>query len=517
MAVVFFSALAGFAFAKLHFRGRKLLFVAVIATMLVPVQLGVIPLYIEMIHFGWANHLQAVIAPNLATAFGVFLMRQYIVGSVPNELIDAARVDGCYTFGVFWHVILPAVRPVAAVLGLLTFMTTWNDFFWPLVVLGPRNPTVQVAVSTLASGYVAGLRARPDRHVHLDPAAARRLPRARPAHHQRDHARSGQGMSVPARFRLGSRDRRVPDRGRRDADGRGESIWDRFCRDAGQGRERRHRRPGLRPLPPLAGRPRPDGLARRRRLPVLDRLAAHPARRARPGEPARGSTSTAGSSRACSSAGSRRSRRSTTGTCRSASRTTAAGPRARSSTASPTTRGLVFDGLGDLVDTLDHAQRALGDVLPRLRLRRQGARASRLARRSPRRTTCCSRTGAPSRLPRRRRPRRDRHHARPDARDRRARGRRAGSTATATAGSSTRSCAAAIPRTWSSSTSSASARSTSWSPATSSRSRADRLPRRQLLPAGRRPPTAPTGRSQSSRCRGTGRARRWAGRSSRRR
>jgi cellobiose transport system permease protein len=154
VAVVFFSALAGFAFAKLRFRGRKLLFVTVIATMLVPVQLGVIPLYIEMVHFGWANSLKAVIAPNLASAFGVFLMRQYISGSVPDELIDAARVDGCYTFGVFRHVVFPAVRPVAAVLGLLTFMTTWNDFFWPLVVLSPRNPTVQVAVSTLASGYV---------------------------------------------------------------------------------------------------------------------------------------------------------------------------------------------------------------------------------------------------------------------------------------------------------------------------------------------------------------------------
>jgi cellobiose transport system permease protein len=153
-AVVFFSALAGFAFAKLRFRGRKALLVTVIATMLVPGQLGVIPLYIEMIHFGWVNHLQAVIAPNLVTAFGVFLMRQYIVGGVPDELIDAARVDGCYTLGVFWHVVLPAVRPVAAVLGLLTFMMTWNDFFWPLVVLSPRNPTVQVAVSTLASGYV---------------------------------------------------------------------------------------------------------------------------------------------------------------------------------------------------------------------------------------------------------------------------------------------------------------------------------------------------------------------------
>jgi cellobiose transport system permease protein len=150
VSVVFFSALAGFAFAKLSFRGRKLLFVVVIATLIVPVQLGVIPLYIEMNHFGWINHLQAVVAPFLVSAFGVFLMRQYIVGAVPDELIDAARVDGCHTWRVFWHVILPAVRPIAAVLGLLTFMNTWNDFFWPLIVLTPHNPTVQVAVSTLA-------------------------------------------------------------------------------------------------------------------------------------------------------------------------------------------------------------------------------------------------------------------------------------------------------------------------------------------------------------------------------
>jgi cellobiose transport system permease protein len=155
VSVVFFSALAGFAFAKLEFRGNKLLLVVVIATLIVPVQLGVIPLYIEMIHFGWINHLQAVIAPFLVTAFGVFLMRQYISGAVPDELIDAARVDGCHTLRVFWHVILPAVRPIAAVLGLLTFMNTWNDFFWPLIVLTPHNPTVQVAVSTLAgAAYV---------------------------------------------------------------------------------------------------------------------------------------------------------------------------------------------------------------------------------------------------------------------------------------------------------------------------------------------------------------------------
>ena len=153
-AVVFFSALAGFAFAKLQFRGRRLLMLTIIATMLVPVQLGVIPLYIEMIHLHWVNRLPAVIAPNLVSAFGVFLMRQYIVAAVPNDLIDASRVDGCHTARVFWHVVLPAVRPAAAVLGLLTFMNTWNDFFWPLIVLSPRNPTVQVAVSTLASGYV---------------------------------------------------------------------------------------------------------------------------------------------------------------------------------------------------------------------------------------------------------------------------------------------------------------------------------------------------------------------------
>jgi cellobiose transport system permease protein len=153
-SVVLFSCLAGFAFAKLQFRGNKVLMLVVVATLIVPVQLGVIPLYIEMKHLGWINHLQAVIAPSLVSAFGVFLMRQYIVSSVPNELIDASRVDGCHTFRVFWHVVLPAVRPAAAVLGLLTFMNAWNDFFWPLIVLTPGNPTVQVAVSSLQSGYV---------------------------------------------------------------------------------------------------------------------------------------------------------------------------------------------------------------------------------------------------------------------------------------------------------------------------------------------------------------------------
>jgi len=150
-AVVFFSALAGFAFAKLDLRGRKLLFLLVLATLIVPVQLGLVPLYIEMKHFGWLNSIKAVMAPNLVSAFGVFLMRQSIAGGVPDELIGAARVDGCNTWRVFWHVILPGIRPVAAVLGLLTFMNTWNDFLWPYIVLNARNPTVQVAISDIAT------------------------------------------------------------------------------------------------------------------------------------------------------------------------------------------------------------------------------------------------------------------------------------------------------------------------------------------------------------------------------
>jgi cellobiose transport system permease protein len=154
VAVVLFSALAGFAFAKLRFRGQGVLLLSIIVILMVPTQLGVIPLYIEISKFGWANHLQALIAPGLVSAFGVFFMRQYLIQAVPNELVDAARVDGCHTLRIFWHVILPATRPAAAVLGFLTFTMTWNDFFWPLIAMSPSNPTVQIGVSTLASGYV---------------------------------------------------------------------------------------------------------------------------------------------------------------------------------------------------------------------------------------------------------------------------------------------------------------------------------------------------------------------------
>jgi cellobiose transport system permease protein len=153
VAVVFTSTLAGFAFAKLTFRGRGWLFTAVVATMLVPTQLAIIPLYIMVTKwFGWANDLRGVIVPALVSAFGVFFMRQYLYSAMPTELLEAGRVDGASTLRIYWNVVLPIARPGAAVLGLLTFITYWNDLFWPLILLNTQNPTVQVAIANTRSG-----------------------------------------------------------------------------------------------------------------------------------------------------------------------------------------------------------------------------------------------------------------------------------------------------------------------------------------------------------------------------
>ncbi|WP_166134162.1 carbohydrate ABC transporter permease [Nocardioides ochotonae] len=152
-SVVFFCTLAGYAFAKLQFRGRNGLMVFVVATMAVPTQLGVIPLFIQMAKLGWTGTVWAVIVPTLVTAFGVFFMRQYLLDAVPDELIEAARVDGCSMIRTFFNVALPAARPAAAILWLFTFMTVWTDFFWPMIVLPATNPTVQIALQQLQSGY----------------------------------------------------------------------------------------------------------------------------------------------------------------------------------------------------------------------------------------------------------------------------------------------------------------------------------------------------------------------------
>ncbi|GAA1618845.1 carbohydrate ABC transporter permease [Saccharothrix algeriensis] len=157
LSVLFFCSVAGFAFAKLRFKGSNALMVMVILTLTVPNQLGVVALYILMGYMpgegGWNGTLLAVIVPGLVSAFGVFYMRQFILGAVPDELIESGRVDGATTMRIYWSIVLPAIRPALAVLGLLTFVGTWNDFQWPLITLGGTDfPTSMVALFDLASG-----------------------------------------------------------------------------------------------------------------------------------------------------------------------------------------------------------------------------------------------------------------------------------------------------------------------------------------------------------------------------
>ena len=154
LGTVFFCTLAGFAFAKLRFRGSTVLLLIVLGTMMVPSQLGVIPLFILIAKLHWVNHLQAVVLPTLVSAFGVFFMRQYLVQALPTELIEAAVVDGASTFRIFLSIVMPVARPAMAVLGMLTFLAAWNDFFWPIIALTSENPTVQVALNSLGNGYV---------------------------------------------------------------------------------------------------------------------------------------------------------------------------------------------------------------------------------------------------------------------------------------------------------------------------------------------------------------------------
>ncbi|CAG7625106.1 carbohydrate ABC transporter permease [Actinacidiphila bryophytorum] len=152
ISTVLFATLAGFAFAKLRFRGRNALLMIVVATMTIPPQLSVIPLYQIITKVGWFGHLQAVILPSLVAAFGVFFMRQFLSEALPIELIEAARVDGAHSLRILWHVVFPIARPAMAVLGMLVFVQAWNDFFWPLIALNQQNPTVQVALAGVGAG-----------------------------------------------------------------------------------------------------------------------------------------------------------------------------------------------------------------------------------------------------------------------------------------------------------------------------------------------------------------------------
>ncbi len=154
LAQVFFSAIAGFAFAKLNFKGQKFMVLFVILTMMLPSQLGIIPLFIMISQLGLMDSLGALIIPALVTAFGVFWMRQVIDAQVPNELLEAASIDGAGVFRAYWSIVLPIIAQSSFVLGLFSFLATWNDFLWPLLVLNtPENFTAQVAVNQLKSSY----------------------------------------------------------------------------------------------------------------------------------------------------------------------------------------------------------------------------------------------------------------------------------------------------------------------------------------------------------------------------
>lgn len=154
LSTVMFATLAGFAFAKLRFKGRNALLMLVIGTMMVPPQLGVVPLFMMMAELGWSQQLPAVIFPTLVSAVGVFFMRQYLSEALPDELVEAGRVDGAHSLRIFWSIVLPVARPAMAVLFMITFVHAWNDFFWPFVVLDMTNPTVPVALTQLSAGYV---------------------------------------------------------------------------------------------------------------------------------------------------------------------------------------------------------------------------------------------------------------------------------------------------------------------------------------------------------------------------
>ncbi|ACQ81084.1 binding-protein-dependent transport systems inner membrane component [Beutenbergia cavernae DSM 12333] len=153
LSVVAFSTLAGYSFAKLRYKGRGPLLVFVIATMAVPTQLGIVPMFILFTELGINNNILGVIIPAMVSAFGVFWMTQYLEQALPYELIEAARVDGASMIRTFWHVALPAARPAAAMLGLFTFVTHWTAFFWPFIILTSANPTLPMAVQLLQANY----------------------------------------------------------------------------------------------------------------------------------------------------------------------------------------------------------------------------------------------------------------------------------------------------------------------------------------------------------------------------
>lgn len=147
-------SLAGYAFARIRFRGSGLTFLMLLATLMVPFQVVLIPTLLIVRHFGLIDHLGALILPNLASAFGVFMMRQFFV-ALPPDLEEAGRMDGASRLGVFVKILLPLMGPALATLAILTFLSIWNDFLWPLVAIQtPENMTMQIGLSTFRGAHL---------------------------------------------------------------------------------------------------------------------------------------------------------------------------------------------------------------------------------------------------------------------------------------------------------------------------------------------------------------------------
>lgn len=149
LATVFFSSLAGFAFAKFKFRGQRVLFALVIFTQLIPPAAGFIPMFIQMAQFKLIDTGWALFLPGMVSAFGIFLFRQTI-RSVPDELLDAARIDGASHFRIYYAVVIPLIMPMLITQYILGFIASWNDYLWPLIALrSPQNFTLPVAMASI--------------------------------------------------------------------------------------------------------------------------------------------------------------------------------------------------------------------------------------------------------------------------------------------------------------------------------------------------------------------------------
>ena len=152
---LFFTTLGGYGFAKFEFPGKKILFVILLATMIIPGAVMMVPTFVIMRELGWVDKFWPLIVPGAASAFGIFFFRQYI-STINDELMDAARIDGASEFGIFWRIILPIISPGMISLGLIFFMASWNNYLGPLIYLkSPENWTITVSINAMIGG--AGL------------------------------------------------------------------------------------------------------------------------------------------------------------------------------------------------------------------------------------------------------------------------------------------------------------------------------------------------------------------------